>query len=129
LERERKREREREGERKREREREAVLSSPPPPLPPPPPLLLLLLLLLLPTLAQRAEPETLNIVENCLEPWVLEMVAGHKGSISAEHGLGQQKNGYLPLSKSAPAISMMRTLKETLDPNGVLNPYKVLPNL
>ena len=125
--REKEREREREGE--KEREREAVLSSPPPPLPPPPPLLLLLLLLLLPTLAQRAEPETLNIVENCLEPWVLEMVAGHKGSISAEHGLGQQKNGYLPLSKSAPAISMMRTLKETLDPNGVLNPYKVLPNL
>ncbi len=48
------------------------------------------------------------------------------GSISAEHGIGFSKRDYLPKVKDPVALDLMRTLKRTLDPNGILNPGKVL---
>lgn len=61
-----------------------------------------------------------------LEPFVFEYTASHKGSISAEHGIGFLKPKYLKFSKSQEAIEMMKNLKRLLDPNAILNPYKVL---
>jgi FAD/FMN-containing dehydrogenase len=57
---------------------------------------------------------------------VFAVVARHGGSISAEHGIGVMKRDLLPGVKDAVALSVMRTLKKTLDPNGILNPGKVL---
>jgi D-lactate dehydrogenase (cytochrome) len=48
------------------------------------------------------------------------------GSISAEHGIGFTKRDYLPKVKDPVALDLMRTLKQTLDPKGILNPGKVL---
>jgi D-lactate dehydrogenase (cytochrome) len=48
------------------------------------------------------------------------------GSISAEHGIGRLKRDLLPGVKDPVALDMMRTLKRTLDPKGILNPGKVL---
>jgi D-lactate dehydrogenase (cytochrome) len=48
------------------------------------------------------------------------------GSISAEHGIGQLKRDLLPGVKDPVALEMMRALKRTLDPRGILNPGKVL---
>ena len=48
------------------------------------------------------------------------------GSISAEHGIGQLKRDLLPEVKDTVALELMRALKRTLDPNGILNPGKVL---
>jgi FAD/FMN-containing dehydrogenase len=48
------------------------------------------------------------------------------GSISAEHGVGVMKRDILPEYKDPVALDLMRTLKRTLDPNGILNPGKVL---
>jgi D-lactate dehydrogenase (cytochrome) len=48
------------------------------------------------------------------------------GSISAEHGIGRLKRGLLPGVKDPIALDMMRALKRTLDPKGILNPGKVL---
>jgi FAD/FMN-containing dehydrogenase len=48
------------------------------------------------------------------------------GSISAEHGIGLMKRDELPHVKDPVAMQLMRTLKATLDPNGILNPGKVL---
>jgi FAD/FMN-containing dehydrogenase len=48
------------------------------------------------------------------------------GSISAEHGIGQLKRHLLPHVKDPVAYALMQTLKRTLDPNGILNPGKVL---
>ena len=62
-----------------------------------------------------------------LEPFVYEFAAAVGGSISAEHGLGQLKMGLIGLSKTAPTVAMMRRLKQSLDPHGILNPGKVLP--
>jgi D-2-hydroxyglutarate dehydrogenase len=63
-----------------------------------------------------------------LEPFVFERVAAYKGSVSAEHGIGQCKVPYLSFSKSEASISLMRSLKDVMDPRGILNPYKVLPS-
>src|SRR6185295_1965945 len=57
---------------------------------------------------------------------VFEVVAKHGGSISAEHGIGVMKRDLLPSVKDPVAIDLMRTLKRTRDPKGILNPGKVL---
>jgi FAD/FMN-containing dehydrogenase len=57
---------------------------------------------------------------------VFEVVARHGGSISAEHGIGVIKRDLLPQVKDPVAYDLMRTLKRTLDPKGILNPGKVL---
>jgi FAD/FMN-containing dehydrogenase len=54
------------------------------------------------------------------------IVARLGGSISAEHGIGQLKRHLLPTVKDPVALEVMRALKRTLDPNGILNPGKVL---
>jgi D-lactate dehydrogenase (cytochrome) len=57
---------------------------------------------------------------------VFDVVAKHNGSISAEHGIGVIKRDLLPKVKDPVAFELMRTLKRTLDPKGILNPGKVL---
>ena len=48
------------------------------------------------------------------------------GSVSAEHGIGLEKKPWLGLSRSPTELALMRRLKETLDPRGILNPGKIL---
>ncbi|MFA7638775.1 MAG: FAD-binding oxidoreductase [Parvibaculum sp.] len=48
------------------------------------------------------------------------------GSISAEHGVGQLKRDEIAATKSPVEMEMMRTLKNALDPKGILNPGKVV---
>lgn len=54
------------------------------------------------------------------------VVAAFGGSISAEHGIGRLKRHLLPGVKDAVELDLMRSLKRVLDPNGILNPGKVL---
>jgi D-lactate dehydrogenase (cytochrome) len=54
------------------------------------------------------------------------IVGKYHGSISAEHGIGRLKRHLLPGVKDPVALDLMRSLKRTLDPNGILNPGKVL---
>jgi FAD/FMN-containing dehydrogenase len=57
---------------------------------------------------------------------LMALVRAHKGSVSAEHGIGLLKREWLGHTRSAAEIALMRSLKATLDPNGILNPGKVL---
>ena len=57
---------------------------------------------------------------------VYEVVARLDGSISAEHGVGQLKRGEITHYKNALELELMRSIKQTLDPNGLMNPGKVL---
>jgi FAD/FMN-containing dehydrogenase len=57
---------------------------------------------------------------------VLDIVEDLGGSISAEHGIGRAKCAELARRKSPLELSLMRQLKQTLDPNGILNPGAVL---
>ncbi|CAL1529799.1 unnamed protein product [Lymnaea stagnalis] len=64
-----------------------------------------------------------------IEPYVFDWVAEHRGSVSAEHGLGFKKRNYIYHSKTLPAVALMATLKKAIDPKGIMNPYKVLPEI
>jgi FAD/FMN-containing dehydrogenase len=57
---------------------------------------------------------------------VFAVVKKYGGSISAEHGIGILKRDALPSVKDPVALALMRDLKRLLDPNGILNPGKVL---
>ncbi len=58
---------------------------------------------------------------------VHDIVAQCDGSISAEHGLGQLKRDEIVRYKPALELDIMRQIKHTLDPLGLMNPGKVLP--
>jgi FAD/FMN-containing dehydrogenase len=57
---------------------------------------------------------------------VHDSVARFSGSISAEHGLGQYKRGEILRYKSPLEMELMRRIKAALDPQGIMNPGKVL---
>jgi FAD/FMN-containing dehydrogenase len=54
------------------------------------------------------------------------LVKAHAGSISAEHGIGLLKKPYLSYSRAPAEIALMKAIKKTMDPKGILNPGKVL---
>jgi FAD/FMN-containing dehydrogenase len=66
-------------------------------------------------------------VKRAVEDAVYAAVARHGGSVSAEHGIGRLKRPWLPLSRSAAELALLSTLKQALDPKGILNPGRVLP--
>ncbi|MDE2448445.1 MAG: FAD-binding oxidoreductase [Gammaproteobacteria bacterium] len=57
---------------------------------------------------------------------VHELVKDFGGSFSAEHGIGRLKVGELERYASPVELDLMRAIKRLLDPNGILNPGKVL---
>ncbi len=71
-------------------------------------------------------PDFIERHEHDVNRLVYEVVAKLEGSISAEHGLGQLKRGEIVRYKSALELELMRSIKHTLDPNGLMNPGKVL---
>ncbi|HAX22090.1 MAG TPA: hydroxyacid dehydrogenase [Hydrogenophaga sp.] len=58
---------------------------------------------------------------------VFDAVARFDGSISAEHGVGSLKADKLPHYKDPVALALMRSIKQALDPQNLLNPGRVLP--
>jgi FAD/FMN-containing dehydrogenase len=61
-----------------------------------------------------------------IEDAVYEIVSRRRGSISAEHGIGSLKREFLHYSRSPAELALMRAIKQAMDPNGILNPGKVL---
>lgn len=57
---------------------------------------------------------------------VYEIVGEMQGTVTAEHGIGAMKRKYLHLCRSEEEITLMRTLKQAMDPKGILNPNRVL---
>jgi len=58
---------------------------------------------------------------------VEEVATGLGGSFSAEHGVGLSKLNTMRRRKDPVALDMMRKIKQALDPNGILNPGKTIP--
>jgi FAD/FMN-containing dehydrogenase len=71
-------------------------------------------------------PERLVAERPAVNRIVYDTVAELGGSISAEHGLGQLKRDEIRAHKSPLEMELMRRLKEALDPQGLMNPGKVL---
>ncbi|TXR48129.1 FAD-binding oxidoreductase [Phyllobacterium endophyticum] len=57
---------------------------------------------------------------------VHDIVRAYEGSISAEHGIGQLKRKELSETKSPVALDLMRRIKNSFDPAGIMNPGKVI---
>jgi len=71
-------------------------------------------------------PESLMARREEVRRIVYATVAALRGSISAEHGLGQLKREEILRHKDPLEIELMRSLKRTLDPRGLMNPGKLL---
>jgi FAD/FMN-containing dehydrogenase len=71
-------------------------------------------------------PEALLAHREAVSRVVYEAVDALGGSISAEHGLGQLKRDAIRGHKSPLELELMRALKRTLDPAGLMNPGKVI---
>lgn len=56
---------------------------------------------------------------------IFTLVRAHRGSISAEHGIGLLKKDWLGYTRSDAEIALMRSIKAVLDPKGILNRGKV----
>ncbi len=63
--------------------------------------------------------------KKALDEIVYSGLAPLGGSISAEHGIGHEKKPYLRHSRSEDEINLMKTIKQALDPKGLLNPGKI----
>jgi FAD/FMN-containing dehydrogenase len=73
------------------------------------------------------DPKTFNQEhEKAVQGLVYAQVERCKGSISAEHGIGQLKLGDLRVHKGDVAHDLMKGLKRALDPQNILNPHKVV---
>ncbi len=68
----------------------------------------------------------LHDFEDKVNTLVFDQVLKFKGSISAEHGVGELKAAKLPHYKDPTAMAMMRALKTALDPQNILNPGRIL---
>ena len=66
--------------------------------------------------------------ERCrsINPLLFGEIAKRGGSISAEHGVGLLKRDYLEYSRSTEEIEAMLAIKRVLDPNGIMNPGKLI---
>jgi FAD/FMN-containing dehydrogenase len=72
------------------------------------------------------DPGAFMATEPRMNEAIYEVVLRLGGSISAEHGIGQLKTALLARVKDPVALDMMRAIKSALDPDGILNPGKVL---
>jgi FAD/FMN-containing dehydrogenase len=57
---------------------------------------------------------------------IFEFVKAHRGSVSAEHGIGLLKKDALAYSRSPEELAVMRAVKRALDPQNLMNPGKIL---
>ncbi|HET7136440.1 MAG TPA: FAD-linked oxidase C-terminal domain-containing protein [Casimicrobiaceae bacterium] len=64
--------------------------------------------------------------EECLRE-VFAVVIRLDGTLSGEHGIGLAKRDFMALAVDASALALMRRVKSAFDPDGILNPGKLLP--
>ena len=73
----------------------------------------------------RVQGETERVIRAGEE--MLRLCVDTGGTISGEHGIGFEKNNYMPWIYTEADLGAMRRVKDTLDPEGRLNPWKMFP--
>lgn len=59
---------------------------------------------------------------------IFELTVGLKGTLSGEHGIGYVQKNYMDIAFDATQLQLMKGIKQVFDPQGILNPGKVLPD-
>lgn len=59
---------------------------------------------------------------------IFELTVGLKGTLSGEHGIGYVQKNYMDIAFNDMQLQLMKGIKDTFDPNHILNPGKVLPD-
>ncbi len=77
-------------------------------------------------LFDRRDPEEFARVEQAAAE-IFEVAISLGGALSGEHGVGLLKRRFLEQNLGPVAVEVMRAIKQALDPRGILNPGKVLP--
>jgi FAD/FMN-containing dehydrogenase len=75
----------------------------------------------------EADPAWFLAQDHAIMDTVNEVVRDLDGSFSAEHGIGKLKPYMMPDWRGGAELAVMRRIKDTLDPLGIMNPGKVLP--
>jgi D-lactate dehydrogenase len=75
-----------------------------------------------------AEPGRDAAAEACLEA-LFELVISLQGTLSGEHGIGLAKRPFMRAAVDARTLELMAAVKRGFDPQGILNPGKLLPDL
>jgi D-lactate dehydrogenase (cytochrome) len=77
-----------------------------------------------------ADPDDAVAVERAraLSNRLVERAIDMEGTCTGEHGIGLGKRKYMPLEHGEAALAVMRSIKNALDPDNLLNPGKVLPD-
>jgi FAD/FMN-containing dehydrogenase len=76
---------------------------------------------------EGADPDVFLVRDHELMDAVNAVVRGLDGSFSAEHGIGRLKPYMMPEWRGGAELELMRRIKAALDPQGLLNPGKLLP--
>ncbi|MCJ7623675.1 MAG: FAD-binding protein, partial [Anaerolineaceae bacterium] len=58
---------------------------------------------------------------------ICKVCTGMQGSITGEHGVGNEKNQFMPLMYNHDELEVMHEIKDLFDPQGLLNPGKIFP--
>ena len=61
-------------------------------------------------------------------PQLFELALDLGGALSGEHGIGLSKRAFMARAYDAPTLALMRAVKHAFDPDGILNPGKLLPD-
>ena len=77
--------------------------------------------------AAQRDTHLLEPYEDLAKRAIHDLVRAHGGSFSAEHGIGRLKVDELQRYASPVELGLMRAIKQAFDPNGIMNPGKVLP--
>ena len=59
---------------------------------------------------------------------IFELTVSLKGTLSGEHGIGYVQKNYMDIAFQPVSLQLMKGIKNVFDPNGILNPGKVLPD-
>ncbi len=86
----------------------------------------LIRLLLITRFFKQLSTEKVRVINSISTTKFCTLFTLSTGSISAEHGIGQQKQKLMPLIRSENELRLMKNIKFVLDPNGILNPGKLL---
>ena len=58
----------------------------------------------------------------------MEATGRHGGSLSHHHGIGRVRRDWLERELGAEGVGLLRTVKQALDPNGIMNPGVLIPD-